>query len=263
MTINTTSEVNMTIKGYQKSVKTKNTYHFELYSKTDDTRTYLINKDFDLFLNFNESEYYKIKNRFENFLFPLKIEVDYKGNFVKIVDKENWIAQWEEKSNLVVEKAKNQKKALDIKAEFLEAINDDNYFPDVKMKEGFWNLFLFNPQLDDVNNEDLGTNINWHVKNLNLINFKGRTTLRTSYTTNNIEIVFSNSNLELEPEMIDLIRNRFNLEETVPIKNEIKFDYISIFDPQNKKLKSKKALIDIHVTNLLHYNEEILIEASY
>lgn len=249
-------ETNILMNGFQKEIKTRFNIDFSLYNKTEDERIYIINKEKINTLPVQENAFLKVIEELETLNYPIKIKTDYKGHFMEIEDHESWLLEWNEKADKLIDKFDNFEKAKEIKDYYYNLIKDKEAFTANKFKEPYWNLFFFNPPIDNVNLPDIGTILNWNIKAIGLIPCIGRTTVLNPGAK---EIIISfDSYQRLSNNIIETLKSKIRRdvkwdEQTVKLHTESHFDNVE------KKIKKKSANFQFLIKEEIRYTENITI----
>lgn len=249
-------EINILTNGFQKKMKTRYTISFLLFNKTEDERVYIINKEVINTIPVQENEFLSIQEKFENLNFPIKIKTDYKGQFIGIYDHDTWLAEWNLKAEALVFNHKHSERMTIIKDNYFESIKNEEVFTKNKFKQPAWNIFFFNPPIDNVNLPDIGTILNWHIKAIGTIPCVGRTTVLNPEAK---EIIISfNSTQKLSHNIVE------KLKQT--IKSDIRWDEQRVklyteshFDTYEKKVKKKTAYFQFLINDVISYSEDVTI----
>ncbi len=253
-------EVNILMNGFQKEVKTRFNIDFSLFNKTEDERIYIINKQKINTIPVQESPILRVIEQLESLNYPIKIKTDYKGHFMEIHEHEKWLNEWNKRADELIEKEFDYfDKAKEIKAYYFDIIKDVDAFTKNKFKEPYWNLFFFNPEIDNVNLPDIGTTLNWNIKAIGLIPCIGRTTILNPGSR---EIIISfDSYQRLSNNVIEVLKPNINREikwdeQTVKLHTECHFDNVE------KKVKKKSAYFQFLIKEEIRYTENITITSK-
>lgn len=249
-------ETSILMNGFQKEIKTRFTIDFSLYNKTEDERIYIINKEKINALPVQENAFLRVIDELETLNYPIKIKTDYKGHFIEIEDHESWLVDWNIKANKLIEKFDDFEKAKEIKEYYFNLIKNKSEFTANKFKEPYWNLFFFNPPLDNVNLPDIGTSLVWNIKAIGSIPCVGRTTVLNP-GSREILIAFDSyqrvTNAIIETLKPKIRRDVKWEEQTVKLRTETHFDNVE------KKIKRKAAYFQFHIKEEIRYTENITI----
>ena len=247
----------ITISGYHSTTKSRFEIEFQLLEKSSQENIYLVKKNTRNEILFEENDFLKVIDALEWHTYPIKIAIDKSGNFLKIVDYNNWLENWEEKTESITEEYDQCENVKDIRRQFFQTLQDEKKFIANKFKEAYWNLFFFNPPLDHRDNPDLGTNINWHIKSLGLLNCVGRTRILNPVPTV-IDICFE-SKPTVSQEIKDSINKKLNFTNFDTTKQTITLNTITNFDTTTRKINNKKAIFNFIIDGYVSYNEEVTI----
>lgn len=249
-------ETTILMNGFQKETKTRFNIDFSLFSKTEDERIYIINKEKIHTIPIQENAFLRIVEELETLNYPIKIKTDYKGHFVEIFEHEKWLEEWDSRAQELIEKFDYFDKAKDVKEYYYNIIKDREVFTKAKFKEPYWNLFFFNPPIDNVNLPDIGTTLKWNIKAIGQIPCIGRTTILNPGSK---DIIISfDSYQRLTHNIIDLLKPHIKRgirweDQTVKLHAESHFDNVE------KKIKRKSALFQFLINEEIRYIEKINI----
>lgn len=250
-------ENSILMNGFHKELKTRFTIDFSLYTKTADERIYIINKERINTIPVQESAILRVIDQLETLNYPIKIKTNYKGDFIEIHDHENWLLEWNKRADELIKSEFNYlEKAGEIKEYYYNIIKDQETFTKNKFKEPYWNLFFFNPEIDNVNLPDIGTTLNWNIKAIGTIPCVGRTTILNPGSR---EIIISfDSYQRLSNNIIEALKSKINKEvrwdeQTIKIHTE------SHFDSVEKKVRKKSAHFQFLIKEEIRYTENITI----
>lgn len=249
-------EINIMTNGYQKKLKNRFMISFLLFNKTEDERVYIINKEKINTFPVQENHFLSIQEEFENLNYPIKIKTDYKGHFSGIYEHEVWLAEWDLKAKAVVERHKNSPEIIDFKSKYYDTIKDETIFVYNKFKQPSWNIFFFNPPIDNVNLPDIGTVLTWDIKAVGIIPCIGRTTVLNPEAK---DIIISfDSTQKLTHNIIETLKPK--------VKGDIRWDEQRIklyteshFDTYDKKIKKKTAYFQFTIKDVISYSEDVTI----
>lgn len=249
-------ETNILMNGFQKKLKTRFNIDFSLHNKTEDERIYIINKERINTIPVQDNAFLKILEEFETLNYPIKIKTDYKGHFMEIYDHENWTIEWDKKADELIEELGDLENAKEIKANYFEIIKDQELFTKNKFKEAYWNLFFFNPPIDNVNVSDIGTTLDWNIKAIGSIPCVGRTAILNPGSK--VTIIAFDSTQRVTPNIIEVLKPKIKAdvrwdEQRVKLHTELHFDTIE------KKVKKKTAYFNFSIKDVVSYTEEIII----
>ncbi|VXB92679.1 conserved hypothetical protein [Flavobacterium sp. 9AF] len=249
-------EVSVLMNGFQKESKIRFNIDFSLYNKTDDERIYIINKEKINTLPIQENVFLQLIEELENLNYPIKIKTDYKGHFLEIEDHEKWLMEWNVKADKLIENFHSFDKAKEVKDYYYELIKDKDNFTKNKFKEPYWNLFFFNPPIDNVNLPDIGTVLNWNIRAIGVIPCVGRTTILNPGAR---DIIISfDSYQRVSHNIIDLLKPKISKEikwdeQTVKLHTESHFDNVE------KKMKKRSAYFQFFIKEEIKYTESVAI----
>ena len=249
-------EVSILMNGFQKESKTRFNIDFSLYNKTEDERIYIINKERIHTLPIQENAFLKVVDELEALNYPIKIKTDYKGHFLEIEDHENWLLEWNQKAEKLLIDSPDFDKAREVKEYYYDLIKDQETFTKIKFKEPYWNLFFFNPPIDNVNLPDIGTILNWNIKAIGIIPCVGRTSILNPGAR---DIIISfDSYQRVSHNIIEVLKSKISRdikweEQTVKLHTE------SLFDNVEKKMKKKSAYFQFLIKDEIKYIESVTI----
>ena len=144
-------------KGFHSSYKVT----LEETENEDRTKTWTIEKTEDTPLP-SENNFMEILHELEKSSYPVKIQVDEKGVFLKAADHQKYIESWKQKTEGIHEKYGN----CDLfREQYLTALENEELFYKNKYKEPFWNLLLFAPSYVD-NGGKNPESVVWHIKGI-------------------------------------------------------------------------------------------------
>ncbi|CAM3750006.1 hypothetical protein FLGE108171_13275 [Flavobacterium gelidilacus] len=249
-------EVNIQTNGFLKKLKTRFMISFLLFNKTEDERIYIINKEKINNLPVQENEFLSIQEEFEALNFPIKIKTDYKGHFIGIHDHETWLAEWDLKAEEVIEMHEDPERARSVKNKYFDVIKDENFFTKNKFKQPSWNIFFFNPPIDNVNLPDLGTILNWNIQAIGTIPCVGRTAILNPESK---EIIISfDSTQKLSHNIIENLKSKIKADIRWD-EQRVKLHTESHFDTVEKKVKKKTAYFQFMIKDIISYTEDVTI----
>ena len=250
-------EVTIIANGFQNNLKTRFIIDFSLLHKTEDNRIYSIKKEKINTISVYDNNLSKIISELEDYNYPIKIKTDYKGDFLEIYDHENWLVDWYNRTNDILIKYDNSQDVIDIRERYYEMLKDKELFTKSKFKEPYWNLFFFNPPLDNVNNLDIGTILNWNIKPVGLISCKGRTTILDPRSRD--AIITFDSNQKISEEIIEFLKQKTKKTEIKWDEEKVKVTTESHFNTVENKIKKKRAHFSFFINEVISYKEEIII----
>jgi hypothetical protein len=255
MVFEVTQSLAVTMNGFQTTLKTRFDVVFLIQEKTDQGRVYLINKSKIVAIPIDDNNYLKVIEDLEQYTYPIKIETNNEGHFKKILDHTTWLKEWEQKTLAIVEEYGNSENVKDMRNNYLEVIKNESLFITNKFKEPFWNLLFFNPPLDNVNNPDIGTKLNWNVKSIGTMPCIGRTKVKNP--ASKIVIINFESLQKIPQDSIDNLQEKIDGNDIKWENQKINLQVDATFDTINRKIINKKALFEFIIPNRFSYIEEI------
>ena len=249
-------EVNIQTNGFLKKEKTRYVISFVLFNKTEDERVYVINKEKINTIPIQANEFLSIQEEFENLNFPIKIKTDYKGHFAGLHDYEKWLSEWDLKAEELIVKHQDPERARSVKNKYFDVIKDEDFFTKNKFKQPSWNIFFFNPPIDNVNLPDLGTILNWNIQAIGTIPCVGRTAVLNPEAK---EIIISfDSTQKLSINIIETLKPKIKADIRWD-EQRVKLHTESHFDTVEKKVKKKTAYFQFLIKDIISYTEEVTI----
>jgi hypothetical protein len=247
-------ETTILMNGFHKEIKTRFNIDFSLFKKTEDERIYIINKEKINTIPVQENAFLRIVEELETLNYPIKIKTDYKGHFVEIFEHQKWLKEWEQKAEELIGSFDYFDKAKDVKEYYYNIIKDQETFTKNKFKEPYWNLFFFNPPIDNINLPDIGTIFNWNIKAIGQIPCVGRTTI---LNPDSKDIVISfDSYQRLTHNIIEILKP--NIKREIRWEDQtVKLHAESHFDNVEKKIKRKSASFQFLINEEIRYIEKI------
>ena len=242
----------ISINGHQSSLKTNFEIDFEIQEKTNSERIYIIKKDKATNIDDNENSHLVILEQLEWFTYPLKIATNLEGNFLRMLDHKKWLTSWEQKAQLLLDEYDNLENLKDIRDKYYEIVKDELKFTANKFKEPFWNLLFFSPPVDNVNNPDLGTILNWNIKSIGNLPCVGRTIIKNPASEE--VIIYFESEQKITHNIVQTMQSK--LQDVKWEEQKINLQVIANFDTTERKLKNKKAIFVFIIGNAFSYIEE-------
>jgi hypothetical protein len=257
MVFEVTQSLAITMHGFQNILKTRFNVEFLALNKDENKRVFGIKKKkFPNIPAFDDS-YSEIIEELELHIYPIEIETDLEGNFLEILNYNKWLKNWELKTDSSHLKFQDSQNAKNIRNNYFETLKDKQKFIENRFKEPFWNLLFFNPPLDKVNNQDLGTSLNWNLMSIGLLNCTGRTELKN--TSSEEVVIYFESRQKITEEIIEKLKTKTNLNDVNWEDLKTNLQVGATFNTFEKKVKSKKALFELIIEGEPSYVEETVI----
>jgi hypothetical protein len=257
MVFEVTQSHTITMNGFQTSKKTKFDVEFLVLNKSENRRIYGIRKERITNVPFSDNNHLKILEDLEWHCYPIEIETDMEGNFIKMLHHKKWLKNWEQKTQLLNLEYRDEDYLKEIRNKFYEIVKDEEKIIENRFKEPYWNLLFFNPPIDQVNHPDLGTSLQWNIKSLGTIPCVGRTKLRNSDTDE--VLIFFESLQKLTPEIIKEMKTKVDFPNVVWEDQKVNLQVGTTFNTAEKKLKDKKAFFEFRIEGHFSYVEETII----
>jgi hypothetical protein len=257
MIFEVTQSHTITMNGFQTSKKTKFDVEFLVLVKAENRRIYGIRKDKIINVPFSDNNYLKIIEDLESHIYPIEIETDLEGNFIKMLNHRKWLKNWEQKTQLIHKEYKDEEYVKEIRNKFYNVIKEESAVIENRFKEPYWNLLFFNPQIDQANQPELGTELAWNIKSLGSIPCVGKTKLRN---TNPDEVlIFFESVQKLTPDIIVEMKAKVDFPDVIWEDQKVNLQVGTTFNTAEKKLKDKKAFFEFRIEGHFSYVEETII----
>ncbi|KIX20318.1 hypothetical protein SY27_14440 [Flavobacterium sp. 316] len=249
--------IDCTINNLVQKIEKKFNIDFSIQQNTEQGKVYLVNKLIEKKENIKENVFLEVLATLEALTYPLKIETDSNGNFKNFFEFDNWLQEWQKNSECIINEFEDSENVKNIRNQYYDIIKNEAAFTKSKLKEPYWNLFFFNPSIDDKNKPDIGTTLVWNIKSIGSQACIGRTKILNPASK---EIIVSfESNQEIEKNILEKIRGKANKKGTEQEEVKIKLVTESYFDTIEKKIKKKKANFHLAMKNGFTYKEEITI----
>jgi hypothetical protein len=253
-----TQAINTLSNGVKNDIKT--TFDFEIFchKKKEESIVVVIKKHKLTTTPAHENNYLELLEDMEQLTYPIAIEVSNYGDFIKMVGHEDWLANWEKKSQTVVGKFDGSEEVKDIYKKYNEIVKDEKTFIQNKFKEAFWNLFFSNPAFDKLTKTPSQTSIDWNIKSLGGLQCTGaiqRINKGASETITHFESI-----QKLSPAIITKIETMPSLENTNWGEQKVSLQIDTTFDLVFNRLKNKKATFEFKINNSFSYHETIAID---
>lgn len=249
--------IDCTINNLVQKIEKKFNIYFSIQQNTEQGKVYLVNKIIEKKENIKENVFLEVLATLEALTYPLKIETDSNGNFKNFFDFDNWLHEWLKNTKQIVNKFEDSENVKNIRNQYYDIIKEEAAFTKSKFKEAYWNLFFFNPPIDNKNKPDLGTTLQWNIKTIGIQTCTGRAKVINPASK---EIIISfEANSEIEKSLLEKIRGKANKKGTEQEEVKIKLVTESYFDTIEKKIKKKKANFHLAMKNGFTYKEEITI----
>ncbi len=257
MIFEVTQSHTITMNGFQTIKKTKFDVEFLVLDKAENRRIYGIRKDRIINVPFSENNYLKILEDLEWHCYPIEIETDLEGNFIKILNHKKWLKNWEQKTLLLNHEYRDEDYLKELRSKFHEIVKDEQRLVENRFKEPYWNLLFFNPPIDPANQPDLGTELKWNIKSLGTIPCIGRTKLRNPETDE--VLIFFESLQKITPNIIQEMKTKVDFPDVIWEDQKVNLQVGTTFNTVEKKLKDKKAFFEFRIEGHFSYVEETII----
>lgn len=257
MVFEVTQSLTITTNGFQTSIKTKFDVEFLVLEKSGERRIYGIRKAKVATIPISDNNYLQIAEELEWQTYPIEIETDLEGNFIKMLNHKKWLKNLEQVTQSVIEEFDNSENVKEIRNKYLQVAKNEENFIQSKFKEPYWNLLFFNPPIDHENNPDIGTKLNWDIKSVGNIECMGRTKIKNP-TSRDIIINFE-SKQSLPQNVIDQMEANIKLLNVDWESQKVNLEVSATFDTMEKRMKSKKALFEFQILGIFSYVEETTI----
>jgi hypothetical protein len=254
MVFEVTQSLVITMNGFQNVLKTRFSVEFLSLNKAEDKRVFGIKKNKAPAIYIADDNYLEVLEDLELQTYPIEIETDLEGNFLRMLNHKKWLKDWELKTANIHKEYESFENVKDIRNKFNEVIKDEKKFMANRFKEPFWNLLFFNPPIDDNNHSDIGTSLNWDLKSIGAINCIGRTELKNP--TDEEVIIYFESKQKLTETIIEKLKLKTGVIDLNWEDQKVNLQVGSTFNTIEKKIKSKKSLFELVIDGVFSYVEE-------
>jgi hypothetical protein len=258
MVFEVTQSLTITMNGFQSSIKTRFEIEFLIHEKTEDKRIYIIKKAKVATLPISDNDNLKVVEELEWHTYPIKIATNLEGHFFGMLEHEEWLGNWEKNTQSIIKEYGNSANVKDIWNKYYEVAKDEKAFVANKFKEPFWNLLFFNPPIDNANQPDLGTTLNWNIKSIGIMPCVGKTKVRNPDASD--VVIYFESQQRVGQDIIEGLESKARLQNVRWDDQKGVLQVASTFDTVQRKLKSKKALFEFIIKGHFSYVEETVIE---
>jgi hypothetical protein len=253
MIFEVTQSLAITMNGFQTTEKTRFDVEFLVLDKAENKRVFGINKKKTPSISINDN-YLEVIEELDLQTYPIEIETDMQGNFLKMLNHKKWLKNWEQKTENITEKFQDFENVKYIRDKYLEIVSDEQKFIKYRFKEPFWNLLFFNPPIDVTNKPNIGTSLNWNLKSISPVDCEGRTELKNP--ADEEVTIFFESKQKITPEIIEILKLKTGVHNIEWEEQKTNLQIASVFNTIQKKLKNKKALFELIVEGAFSYIEE-------
>jgi hypothetical protein len=257
MIFEVTQSLAITMNGFQTTIKKRFDVEFLALNKAENKRVFGIEKKKSPSISINNNEFLDVIEELDLQTYPIEIETDLEGNFIKMLNHKKWLKNWELKTETIAEKFEDSQNVKYIRDQYLEIVSDEEKFIKYRFKEPFWNLLFFNPPIDAGNKPNIGTAINWTLISLGHVECEGRTELKNP--SDEEVTIFFESKQKLTEDIIESLKSKTNIEEINWEEQKTSLQIGSVFNTIQKKLKNKKALFELVIEGVFSYVEETVI----
>ena len=140
MVFEVTQSLTITTNGFQTSIKTKFDVEFLVLEKSGERRIYGIRKAKVATIPISDNNYLQIAEELEWQTYPIEIETDLDGNFIKMLNHKKWLKNLEQVTQSVIEEFDNSENVKEIRNKYLQvAKNEENF---ISFKHGAYEFVL-------------------------------------------------------------------------------------------------------------------------
>ena len=107
MVFEVTQSLTITTNGFQTSIKTKFEVEFLVLEKSGERRIYGIRKAKVATIPISDNNYLQIAEELEWQTYPIEIETDLDGNFIKMLNHKKWLKNLEQVTQSLIEEFDN------------------------------------------------------------------------------------------------------------------------------------------------------------
>ncbi|WP_310555417.1 hypothetical protein [Flavobacterium sp.] len=257
MVFEVTQSLAITMNGFQTTLKTRFNVEFLSLNKAEDKRVFGIKKNKAPSISIADNNYLEVLEELELQTYPIEIETDLEGNFLRILNHKKWLKDWEQKTATIPDGYEDSENVKDIRNKYYEVIKDEAKFVESKFKEPFWNLLFFNPPIDSENDPEIGTSLNWNLKSIGSTKCTGRTQLKNS--TDEEVIIYFESKQKLSDDIVEKLKSKTGIIDLNWEDRKVNLQVGATFNTVEKKIKSKKALFELVIDGIFSYAEETII----
>jgi hypothetical protein len=256
MVFEVTQSLAITMNGFQTTEKTRFDVEFLVLDKAENKRVFGINKKKTPSISINEN-YLEVIEELDLQTYPIEIETDLQGNFLKMLNHKKWLKNWELKTATIAEKFEDSENVKYIRDKYLEIVSDEQKFTKYRFKEPFWNLLFFNPPIDVTNKPNIGTLLNWNLKSIGFTECEGRTELKSP--SDEEVTIFFESKQKITQAIIEKLELKTGVQNINWNEQKTNLQIASVFNTVQKKLKNKKAIFELVIDGAFSYIEETII----
>ena len=257
-------QVDQVLETQQNGVATKTVTTFDLeyfcHNQKENTTVVVIKKHSTPTLPGKENNFLELLQQLEAYTYPIAVEVSKHGDFIHIVNHENWLENWNKNTLAFLDNHGYSEEATGIQQRFYEIVKDENVFTNNKFKEPFWNLFFFNPAFDIEQPVPLPAHITWDIKTFGTIAFKG--TIQRTNTGGRTAVTRFEATQQPDATLAETLGSILRLPGTDWQQQAAKLEIVTEFDLMYNRLQQKSAILEFTIGSHFSYLEKTTITLS-
>lgn len=248
------------IDNYPRTIESDFRIELRCIENNNGSRVWEINKTNPVIKNIDKKDNsLQLLKTLEGFTYPIQVRVDGCGNFIELIDHEQWVENWRVKAKKLAQEEYDTDGNVDIFQQFFEIIRNEKKFLENKNRESFWKLLFLNFKIAvpiDANFTGKES-VNWDLIQLGSKLMKG---LTNGFVEGRNFVQHFKSRELLGKDSVEHAVRSYNLKPVYDVyAPTVQLDIDTITDDATRMLISKKAVLNLVIEDQLKYKEEISI----